>query len=141
MIERDGGRAVGVTVEGLPIELAAVAPERFGTALVRATGSAEYVAALEPLPDAPDEAGVYRALEIPWCPPELRESPFRGDPPRLVEQAEIRGDLHCHTTWSDGRASVEEMARAAIERGQLAAYTNAALARLAGGPQEDPWDS
>ena len=117
VIERDGGRAVGVTVEGLPIELVVVAPERFGTALVRATGSAEYVAALEPLPDAPDEAAVYRALEVPWCPPELREAPFRGDPPMLVEQAEIRGDLHCHTTWSDGRASVEEMGRAALELG------------------------
>ncbi len=117
VIERDGGRAVGVTVEGLPIELVVVAPERFGTALVRATGSAEYVAALEPLPDAPDEAAVYRALDVPWCPPELREAPFRGDPPVLVEQQEIRGDLHCHTTWSDGRASVEEMGRAARELG------------------------
>ena len=115
---RMSGRAgVGVTVEGLPIELVVVAPERFGTALVRATGSPEYVAALEPLPDAPDEAAVYRALEVPWCPPELREAPFRGDPPVLVEHEEIRGDLHCHTTWSDGRASVEEMGRAALELG------------------------
>ena len=61
--------------------------------------------------------GVYAALGIPWCPPELREAPFRDAPPALVEQADIRGDLHCHTTWSDGRASVEEMARAAIDRG------------------------
>ena len=110
-------RAVGVTVEGLPIELVVVAPEQFGTALVRATGSPEYVIALEPLPDAPDEAAVYRALGIPWCPPELREAPFRGEPPPLVEPGEIRGDLHCHTTWSDGRASVEEMGRAARELG------------------------
>jgi len=50
-------------------------------------------------------------------PPELREAPFRGEPPALVELADVRGDLHCHTTWSDGRASVEEMARAARERG------------------------
>ena len=54
---------------------------------------------------------------MPWCPPELREEPFRGEPPPLVEVGDIRGDLHCHTTWSDGRASVEEMGRAAIERG------------------------
>ena len=47
----------------------------------------EYVAALEPLPDAPDEDGVYRALGIPSCPPELREAPFRGEPPPLVELA------------------------------------------------------
>jgi DNA polymerase (family X) len=110
-------RAVGLTVEGVPIELVVAEPERFGTALVRATGSAAYVAALEPLPDARDEAGVYRALGLPWCPPELREAPFAGEPPALVETEDIRGDLHCHTTWSDGRASVEEMARAARERG------------------------
>ena len=84
---------------------------------MRATGSPAYVAALEPLPDAPDEAAVYRALGVPWCPPELREEPFRGEPPALVEPDDIRGDLHCHTTWSDGRASVEEMGRAARERG------------------------
>jgi DNA polymerase (family 10) len=84
---------------------------------VRATGSAAYVAALEPLPDAPDEPAVYRALGLPWCPPELREQPFRGEPPALVETSDIRGDMHCHTTWSDGRASVEEMGRAARNRG------------------------
>jgi DNA polymerase (family X) len=101
----------------VPVELLAASPASFGTALLRATGSPAYVAALEPLPDAPDEAAVYRALGVPWCPPELREEPFRGGPPALVEEDEIRGDLHCHTTWSDGRASVEEMARAALERG------------------------
>jgi DNA polymerase (family 10) len=117
VIEHEARRAVGVTVEGVPVELVAASPERFGTALVRATGSPAYVAALEPLPAAADEAGVYRGLGIPWCPPELREQPFRGEPPSLVATDDIRGDLHCHTTWSDGRASVEEMARAAIERG------------------------
>ena len=61
---------------------------------------------LEPLPDAPDEAGVFAALGLPWWPPELREEPPSGEPPSLVEVREIRGDLHCHTTWSDGRASV-----------------------------------
>src|SRR5439155_13424220 len=54
---------------------------------------------------------------IPWCPPELREAPFRGEPPRLVELDDVRGDLHVHTTWSDGKASVLEMAIAARERG------------------------
>ncbi len=117
VIEQDERRAVGLTVEGVPVELVAAEPERFGTALVRATGSPAYVAALEPLPDRPDEAAVYEALGLPWCPPELREEPFRGEPPALVEPAAIRGDLHCHTTWTDGRASVEEMGRAARERG------------------------
>jgi DNA polymerase (family X) len=117
VIEREGRRALGVTVEGVPVELVVAEPERFGTAFLRTTGSPAYAAALEPLPDAPDEEGVYRALGIPWCPPELREEPFRGDPPALVSVDDIRGDLHCHTTWTDGRASVEEMGRAARDRG------------------------
>ena len=117
VVEQAERRAVGVTVEGVPIELVAAEPERFGTALVRATGSSAYVAALEPLPDAFDEESVYAALGLPWCPPELREQAFRGEPPALVSPADVRGDLHCHTTWSDGRASVEEMGRAARERG------------------------
>jgi DNA polymerase (family 10) len=117
LIEQETRRALGVTVEGVPVELVVAEPERFGTALVRATGAPAYVAALEPLPDAPDEPAVYAALGLPPCPPELREAPFRGEPPPLVELGHIRGDLHCHTTWSDGRASVEEMGRAAMERG------------------------
>jgi DNA polymerase (family X) len=117
VIEHAERRAVAVTIEGVPVELVAAEPERFGTALMRATGSRAYVAALEPLPDAPDEAAVYHALGLPFCPPELREQPFHGQPPALVAPGDIRGDLHCHTTWSDGRASVEEMTRAARERG------------------------
>jgi DNA polymerase (family X) len=117
VIARGPRRALGVTVEGVPLELVVAEPERFGTELVRATGSPEYVAALEPLPDARDEEGVYRALGIPFVPPELREAPFRGEPPPLLELADIRGDLHCHTTWSDGKASVYEMGLAARERG------------------------
>jgi len=117
VVERGERRAVGVTVEGVPIEVVAAKPARFGTELVRATGSDAYVEALEPLPDAADEAEVYELLGIPFCPPELREEPFRGEPPPLVGLDDIRGELHCHTTASDGRASVEEMARSAIERG------------------------
>jgi DNA polymerase (family 10) len=116
LVEQGERRALGVTIEGVPIELVVAEPERFGTSLVRATGTAAYVAALEPLPEASDEEAVYHALNLPWCPPELREEPFRGEPPRLLRRDEIRGDLHCHTTWSDGRASVEEMGRAARER-------------------------
>jgi DNA polymerase (family 10) len=117
VLEREARRACGVTVEGVPVELVVAEPGRFGTELVRATGSREYVAALEPLPDAPDEEAVYRKLKIPYAPPELREAPFREQPPALVELGDIRGDLHCHTIWSDGRESVEAMALAAIERG------------------------
>jgi DNA polymerase (family X) len=117
LVESEGARAVGVTVEGIAVELVVAAPEAAGTALVRATGSAEYVEALEPLPEAAREEDVYERLGIPWCPPELREQPFRGDPPPLVELSHLRGDLHCHTTWSDGRGTVEEMGRRAQELG------------------------
>jgi DNA polymerase (family 10) len=117
LVEQGAERAVGVTIEGVPIEVVVAEPSAFGTALLRATGSAAYVAALEPLPDAPDEAAVYRALGLPPVPPELREKPLRGEAPALVALGDIRGDLHSHTTWSDGRASVEEMGRAARERG------------------------
>jgi DNA polymerase (family 10) len=117
VIEEADRRAVGVTVDGVPVELVVAEPDRFGTELVRATGSRAYVGALEPLPDGADEQAVYDALGLPWCPPELREEPFRDEPPPLVERREIRGDLHCHTVWSDGRFSVEEMGRAARELG------------------------
>jgi DNA polymerase (family 10) len=117
VVEREPRRAIGVTVEGVPVELVVAEPERFGTELMRATGSHEYVAALEPLPDAPDEEGVYRKLGIPYCPPELREQPFRGEPPPIVELSDIRGDLHVHSTWSDGKASILEMGEAARDRG------------------------
>ncbi len=117
VLERDEGHAVGVTVEGIPVELVAAHADGLGTALLRATGSEEYVAALEPVPEAATEEAAYKRLGLPPVPPELRERPFRGDPPRLVEESDIRGDLHCHTTWSDGKASVLEMATAARDRG------------------------
>ncbi|HXO08038.1 MAG TPA: PHP domain-containing protein [Solirubrobacteraceae bacterium] len=117
IVERSERRAVGVTIDGAAVELVIAEPEAFGTALLRATGSPAYVEALEPLPEAPDEEAVYDALGLPWCPPELREAPFAGRPPALLTVGEIRGDLHCHTTWSDGRMTVEEMGRAAAARG------------------------
>jgi DNA polymerase (family 10) len=117
VVERERRRALGITIEGVPLELVVAEPERFGTEVVRATGAPEYVAGLEPLPDASSEEAVYEALGIPWLPPELREAPFRGEPPRLLELADVRGDLHCHTTRSDGRASALEMGLAARELG------------------------
>jgi DNA polymerase (family X) len=117
VVESEERRAVGVTVEGVAVELLVPPPQAAGTSLVRATGSAQYAAALEPLPDAGSEVEVYERLGIPWCPPELREQPFRGEPPPLVELSDLRGDLHCHTTWSDGRGTVEEMGRTAQELG------------------------
>jgi len=116
VVERDEHRALGVTVEGVPVEVVVAEPSRFGTELVRATGSPEFVASLGGLPDAPDEESLFRALGRQYVPPELREGAV-GDVPRLVQLEEIRGDLHVHTSWSDGKATVLEMARAACERG------------------------
>jgi DNA polymerase (family X) len=117
VLEREPRRALGVTVEGVPVQVVVAEPARFGTELLRATGTGEYVDALGPLPDGADEAEVYAQLDVPWCPPELREQPFRGEPPELLQRDDIRGDLHVHTTWSDGKASVLEMALAARDLG------------------------
>jgi DNA polymerase (family 10) len=70
-----------------------------------------------------EERDVYRALAMPWIPPELRED--RGEIeasqmnrlPQLVQESEIKGDFHVHSKWSDGTASIEEIAKAAQKRG------------------------
>ena len=71
----------------------------------------------------PTEEEVYAAVGLPWIPPELREGgdeivlAERGELPALVELADIRGDLHMHTTATDGEDTLAEMVRAAIDRG------------------------
>jgi DNA polymerase (family X) len=117
VVERADRRSVGVTVEGVPVTLVVAEPARLGTELVRATGSAEYVGALEPLPAGETEEEVLHALGRAWIPPELREVPAPVVHGALLELSDVRGDLHCHTTWSDGRATVLEMGLAARERG------------------------
>ncbi len=108
----------GVTLEGVPVELFVTPPRELGAALVRATGSDAYVKTLGPLPAAPDEETLFRMLGMLFVPPELREAGFSGRPSEeLVETGDIRGDLHVHTTWSDGRATVLEMGEAAKARG------------------------
>jgi DNA polymerase (family X) len=104
---------LGITVDGTPVELVVCAPPAMGTALLRATGAPGYVAALEPLPEAENEQAVYDLLGASWVPPELREPGAPDVPLDLLDEGLVRGDLHCHTTWSDGRASVVEMAEAA----------------------------
>ena len=70
-----------------------------------------------------DEEDVYAALDLPCFPPEMREArrefqwAAAGKLPRLVELGDIRGDLHMHSTWTDGQATIEEMALAAKARG------------------------
>jgi DNA polymerase (family X) len=117
LLEQDDGRVVGVTGEGHPVEVVAAPPERLGTAWLRATGSAAYVASLGELPDAATEEEVYARLGLPFRPPELRELDAADPPDGLLELGDVRGDLHVHTTASDGKNTVEEMGRAARERG------------------------
>ena len=72
--------------------------------------------------DSPEEEDVYAALDLPWIAPTLREdrgeiaAAERGDLPDLVELDDIRGDLQMHSTWSDGKTSIEEMLEACVER-------------------------
>jgi DNA polymerase (family 10) len=101
ILEQDESRVVGVTGEGYPIEVVGATPETWERELVRAIGSPEWVAAHPDLP----------ADELP--PPELRELGAPPPPPDLLELGHIRGDLHVHTTASDGKASVLEMGVAA----------------------------
>jgi DNA polymerase (family 10) len=117
VLERGARHAVGVTLEGVPLTLVVAEASRVGTELVRATGSPEYVTTLEPLPDGSNEQAVFAALGIPFCLPELRELDASTPAMPLVALEDLRGDLHCHTTWSDGGATVLEMARAARDRG------------------------
>jgi DNA polymerase (family 10) len=117
VLERDERRVIGVTAEGYPIEVIAATPESFGTELVRATGSAEYVASLGDIPEAATEVHVYTCIGRPFRPPELREVDAGEPPPDLLELAHVRGDLHVHSTASDGKATVEEMGRAARDLG------------------------
>ena len=130
--------------DGLQVDVRALPPASFGAALQYFTGSKEHNVAIRTravrmglklseyglFRSADDvkvagetEAGVYQALGLPWIPPELRENSgeveaaAEGRLPRLVEERDIRGDLHMHTTETDGRASLEEMAEAALARG------------------------
>lgn len=70
-----------------------------------------------------DEVGLYAAIGMPWVPPSLREnrfefqSDFTGRLERLIQVEDIRGDLHMHTTYTDGEASIEQMVQSAFERG------------------------
>ncbi len=126
----------------LPIEIITVPPARFGGKLLLLTGSAAHLEQLKPIAetagvelsglspargDAPleasNEAEAYQALGLPMIPPELREgrgeieAAQQGRLPRLLESPDIRGLFHMHSTWSDGKATIEEMAEHAISLG------------------------
>ena len=128
---------------GLAVQLWVHPPKHFGTALQYATGSQAHNVRLRELAQAKglslsehgfkkpdgsirecaDEAEVYRMLGLPWIAPELREdrgevqAAIEGHLPELLTLADIRGELHAHTDWSDGAATLEEMAEAAARAG------------------------
>ncbi len=129
---------------GLQVDLRVVPDESFGAALQYFTGSKEHNIVLRGMAkrrglkineygvfrgeDERPIAGrieeeVYAALELPCFPPELREARDEfnwaeaGELPQLVELKDISGDLHTHSTWTDGAATIEEMALAAKQRG------------------------
>jgi DNA polymerase (family 10) len=132
---------------GLQIDLRVVPPRSFGAALLYFTGSKEHNVRLRGLAlrrklllneyglyrvgaeergqeiASATEEEVYAALEMDWIPPELREDRGEIDAakahalPKLVELAEVCGDLHTHTNWTDGRDPLADMARRARAKG------------------------
>jgi DNA polymerase (family X) len=137
-------KATVLSNEGLRFDLRVVPPDSYGNLLQHFTGSKDHNLALreravkdglsvseysitvvetgEDLTYA-NEADVYERLGYQFIPPELRENAGeleaarKGELPELVELAQIKGDLHSHTAYSDGRDSLEQMALAARERG------------------------
>jgi DNA polymerase (family 10) len=131
------------THTGMAVDLRVVEPDQFGNLLQHFTGSRAHNMALREaavrrglhvseygiLDDATGttlrcatEEEVYARLGLPWIPPELREDRGElalreGEVPALIEQADLRGDLHMHTTLSDGRNSAEQMALRARDLG------------------------
>jgi DNA polymerase (family 10) len=137
-------KATVVSNDGLRFDLRVVPPESYGNLLQHFTGSKHHNLALREraVKDGysvseysitvvesgkelryATERGVYERLGYQYIPPELRENAGeleaarKGELPRLVELRDIRGDLHSHSTWSDGKNTLEQMARAARDRG------------------------
>ncbi|MBV9773656.1 MAG: hypothetical protein JO040_06880, partial [Gemmatimonadetes bacterium] len=136
------GRATVRMRDGLRVRLRCVVPPRFVGAMVWETGSDAHLRELaaraeergmrmdadglarggEPVP-LPDEGALYSALGLEYLPPELREgrgevaAAAEGRVPRLVETADLRGTFHCHTDWSDGKATLAGMAEGARAKG------------------------
>jgi DNA polymerase (family 10) len=146
---------------GLNVQLWVHPPERFGTASLYATGSKDHNVRLREMalkkglslsdqaflkPDGTEilcatEEEVYAHLGLPWIPPELREdrgeiqAALKGKLPHLLEREDLLSELHSHSTWSDGRFSIEDMALAARERGYrlLAVTDHSASLGITGG--------
>lgn len=137
-------KASVILAQGMQVDLLVVQDHQFASALHHFTGSKEHNITMRELArsrglrisehgildEATDtmlpietEADVFAALDLPFIPPELREDGSEmsvarnGALPRLIEVGNIRGDLHVHSTWSDGHHSILEMAEAARAKG------------------------
>lgn len=129
---------------GMQIDLRVVEPEAWGAALIYFTGSKEHNVKIREMAvkaglklneyglfrladderiAALTEQEVYEALGLPWIPPTLRENNGEieaaraGELPHLIQEQDIRGDLHTHTTLTDGHGTLEQMIQAAAARG------------------------
>ena len=138
---------------GLPVSVSVVPRAAYATTLLRATGSAAHVQHLERLArrrgvplEGQSEAEIYRRLGLPFIPPELREDEGEVEaamtgalPTDLVTEADIRGFVHCHTVYSDGRHTVAQMAKAADALGMeyLTITDHSRSAAYAGGLSVD----
>lgn len=144
--ETDQAFVVGALENGASARVVAASPEWFGTEWIRWTGSRAHVAELVTLaggdlPAAATEEAAYTAVGLAWIPPELREArgelgaAREGRLPTLVTLPDLKGDLHLHSRWSDGRASIRELAEAARARGYqyLSISDHSGGLRIAGG--------
>ncbi len=120
----DGGVHIAFA-DGVRLNLFSVPPERFATALWRATGNATHIAQVNPAArvDFPSEDDLYRSVGLPFIEPELREgegeieAARNGTLPHLVTVDDVRGVLHTHSTYSDGKATIAELAEGARAHG------------------------
>jgi DNA polymerase (family X) len=120
-------RRVLLLVQSHEVDVRITALEEYGTVLFSTTGSAFHVRAVGERRGRRDlssrEEDVYRQAGLAWIPPELRhdtgevDAAARNALPRLVERADIRGDLHMHTTYSDGQDTLETMVAACVALG------------------------
>jgi DNA polymerase (family 10) len=144
-VEAQGETKLAATTHsGLGLDLRIVPPESYGNLLQHFTGSADHNVALRAyaqrrgykiseyhvehlasgrLIRCAAEPEVYESVGLSYIPPELREAQGeieaaeKGELPALIVLGDLRGDLHVHSDWTDGRASLEQMAVAARERG------------------------
>jgi DNA polymerase (family 10) len=156
-----GGTRASVIIEGnLQVDVRAVPEESYGAALQYFTGSKQHSVHLRAIAQrrglkineygvfrgdkrigGEEEEDTYRALGMKTPPPELREdrgeieAAMENDLPKLIEEGDLRGDLHMHTTWSDGRSPLEEMVEAAARLGleYIAITDHSPSSRIANG--------